>query len=116
LDALDDLQLDQVLISPKQAESTLKVGNSRVNGDANAKNVSLSADHEKDVMVSVAAACENLIDLAVERNDAEKPNSKDKGTHSDEVRIMEKVLGPKVRFFMTYEINFDAHFDTVSLN
>lgn len=40
--------------------------------------------------------CNDLLDLANDKAE-KKINEKDKGTHSDEVRIMEKVLGPKAR-------------------
>lgn len=64
-------------------------GNSRVLGESVASE-SKSAGNR--------ASCEDLLDLAGDRAENEKKsNGKEKGTQSDEVRIMEKVLGPKVR-------------------
>ncbi|KAM7249447.1 hypothetical protein ACFE04_019433 [Oxalis oulophora] len=108
LDALDNLQMDPCAFSPKTTgrredcatndasksavddskTAVFVAGNSRVLGESVASE-SKSAGNR--------ASCEDLLDLAGDRAENEKKsNGKEKGTQSDEVRIMEKVLGPKV--------------------
>lgn len=103
LDALDHLQLDSSVAVPTALQSTsqtIKCQTSGVRDDqiAPVVPVAMMAGLTSTGVACNEALCHNLIDLAADRNETEKPNNKDKGTYSDEVRIMEKVLGPKVSF------------------
>ena len=77
------------------------MNNRRDNIDVNSKNLTVTDEFKQTALTTLTPSdqtlCENLIDLAGDRCEDVKPCTKDKGTHSDEVRIMEKVLGPEVR-------------------
>lgn len=114
LDALDNLHLDQSTVLPASIlpSSTLRMSNDRVGNRENLSSVFHSiADNGVEIDSSITtttasneALCENLVDLAVDQSQVEKLSGKDKGTRSDEVRIMEKVLGPKVSYKSNSEI------------
>lgn len=63
---------------------------------ANSKSVPSESAASESKNPDNRASCDDLLDLAGDR-DEKKSNGKEKGTQSDEVRIMEKVLGPKVK-------------------
>ncbi len=116
LDALDNLPIDQTLGIPFPVYSIRNLPCRT--GENISKN--LSEDRTMDVFVvngkigsasieskPVDESCDDLVDLNVEKPENDKKvGMKDKGPHSDEVRIMEKVLGPKVSNLYPRSINF----------
>lgn len=51
-----------------------------------------AAENESSAVLSNSVSCEDLLEFS-----EKKPNGRERGAESDEVRIMIKVLGPKVR-------------------
>lgn len=99
LDALDNLQIEQSANTTPSCDvfSAKSIPDERANADLPSDSVSIDSFVPFDSQVS----CEDLLDLNGDKENERKVVNKDKGTHSDEVRIMEKVLGPKVEFFLS---------------
>lgn len=110
LDALDNLQLEQSVYP----SSKNTVNRDRLNTSENVTAVidtkpgsPFCMDGHNETLVTENSevfqlsndytSCEDLLDFTGNGTQNEKKNNKEKGTHSDEVRIMEKVLGPKVK-------------------
>lgn len=107
LDALDNLCLD----SSAKANIGVHINESAQGKSAtvfNINEVSANVGVDKDMpKVSNNRSCDDLLDLTSDQTETErKIVGKNKGTQSDEVRIMEKVLGPKVCIFYSFLIEF----------